>query len=86
MQDDGEADDPRDAADAFPHAASFDRRADSCYNEEIAIATVVRDFRATLPDAKIYVYDNNSTDRTLEIAAAAGAICRNWSLREKATS
>jgi hypothetical protein len=47
-----------------------------CYNEEAAIARVVADFRANLPDAVIYVYDNNSTDRTVEIARAAGAVVR----------
>ncbi|MGI9265207.1 MAG: glycosyltransferase [Gammaproteobacteria bacterium] len=47
-----------------------------CYNEEAAIAGVVSGFKAALPDAAIYVYDNNSTDRTCEIAAAAGAIVR----------
>lgn len=44
-----------------------------CYNEEHAITQVVADFRAALPDAEVYVYDNNSTDRTVEFAAAAGA-------------
>ena len=39
-----------------------------CYNEERAIAKVVADFRAALPDATIYVYDNNSTDGTVEAA------------------
>lgn len=48
-----------------------------CFNEEIAIATVVSDFRKTLPDADIYVYDNNSTDRTRDIAQQAGAIVRS---------
>ena len=47
-----------------------------CYNEAATIAKVVRDFRAALPDAVIYVYDNNSTDGTGEIAAAAGAVVR----------
>ena len=47
-----------------------------CYNEEGAIAKTVADFRAALPDAAIYVYDNNSTDRTAEVARAAGAIVR----------
>jgi glycosyltransferase involved in cell wall biosynthesis len=47
-----------------------------CYNEEAAIAKVVADFRQALPDATIYVYDNNSSDRTAEIASAAGAIVR----------
>ena len=44
-----------------------------CHNEEIAIPAVVRDFRAALPSARVYVYDNNSTDRTAELAAQAGA-------------
>jgi glycosyltransferase involved in cell wall biosynthesis len=45
-----------------------------CYNEEAAISLVVRDFRAALPDAAIYVYDNNSSDKTAERAREAGAI------------
>ncbi len=44
-----------------------------CYNEEIAIAKVVADFQAALPDAEIYVYDNNSSDGTVAAARAAGA-------------
>src|SRR5262245_3498924 len=48
-----------------------------CYNEQAAIAQVVGDFRAELPAADIYVYDNNSTDRTVEIARAAGATVRH---------
>ena len=47
-----------------------------CYNEEVTIGKVVRDFKAALPGAAVYVYDNNSTDRTAEIAAAEGAIVR----------
>jgi glycosyltransferase involved in cell wall biosynthesis len=47
-----------------------------CYNEEAAIAEVVGAFRAALPGATVYVYDNNSTDRTLDIAQAAGAVVR----------
>jgi glycosyltransferase involved in cell wall biosynthesis len=47
-----------------------------CYNEEAAIADVVRAFRAELPDAVVYVYDNNSTDKTAEVARAAGAVVR----------
>lgn len=47
-----------------------------CYNEEAAVADVVMAFRAVLPSAAIYVYDNNSTDRTIEAAQAAGAIVR----------
>lgn len=45
-----------------------------CHNEELTIGEVVRAFRAELPKARIYVCDNNSTDRTAEIAAEAGAI------------
>lgn len=44
-----------------------------CYNEELTIAKVVRNFRAELPGADIYVFDNNSTDRTVECAIEAGA-------------
>ncbi len=47
-----------------------------CYNEEAAIAATVAGFRAALPDATVYVYDNNSRDRTVAVAAAAGAIVR----------
>lgn len=47
-----------------------------CHNEEAAIGKVVSDLRASLPYARIYVYDNNSTDRTAEVARAAGAIVR----------
>src|SRR5882757_4294688 len=47
-----------------------------CYNEEAAIGKVVADFRAALPEAAVYVYDNNSTDRTVEVATKAGAIVR----------
>jgi len=45
-----------------------------CYNEEAAVGQVVRDFKATLPEATIYVYDNNSRDRTVEVAREAGAV------------
>ncbi|HEY8334351.1 MAG TPA: glycosyltransferase [Tardiphaga sp.] len=48
-----------------------------CFNEEVAIATVVADFRRVLPDARIYVYDNNSSDRTRAVATAAGAEVRS---------
>src|ERR1700749_3242659 len=47
-----------------------------CYNEEAAIGKVVADFRAALPDAAIYVYDNNSTDGTVDAARKAGATVR----------
>lgn len=48
-----------------------------CFNEEKTIRKVCEDFRRVLPEAVIYVYDNNSTDRTAEIAREAGAIVRN---------
>jgi glycosyltransferase involved in cell wall biosynthesis len=47
-----------------------------CYNEEAAIAETVAGFRAALPGATVYVYDNNSRDRTVELARAAGAAVR----------
>ena len=47
-----------------------------CYNEEAAIVDTIAGFRAALPDAAIYVYDNNSRDRTVELARAAGAVVR----------
>ena len=47
-----------------------------CYNESMTIQKVVTDFKMALPDAKIYVYDNNSTDHTDEIARRAGAVVR----------
>ena len=47
-----------------------------CYNEAQTIAKVVTDFRRELPEAVIYVYDNNSSDGTDEIARAAGAVVR----------
>jgi glycosyltransferase involved in cell wall biosynthesis len=48
-----------------------------CFNEEAAVATVIADFRKALPSADIYVYDNNSSDRTVAIAREAGAVVRN---------
>ena len=48
-----------------------------CYNEEATIAKVVTDFKSVLPDAVIYVYDNNSTDNSVSLAAAAGAVVRH---------
>lgn len=47
-----------------------------CYNEEKTIAKVVRDAKAALPEAVVYVYDNNSSDRTVELAREAGAVIR----------
>ncbi|SEM41996.1 Glycosyltransferase involved in cell wall bisynthesis [Sphingomonas gellani] len=54
-----------------------------CYNEEAAIAQTVGAFRSALPDAAIYVYDNNSRDRTVEVARAAGAIVRQERVQGK---
>jgi glycosyltransferase involved in cell wall biosynthesis len=54
-----------------------------CFNESAAIAKVVADFRAALPRATVYVYDNNSTDDTPAIAAAAGAEVRGETRRGK---
>jgi len=54
-----------------------------CYNEARAIAKVVADFRAALPDAAVYVYDNNSTDGTGEAARGAGAVVRRETYQGK---
>ena len=54
-----------------------------CYNEEKTIAKVVKDARAALPEAVIYVYDNNSTDRTVELAREAGAVIRHEYMQGK---
>jgi glycosyltransferase involved in cell wall biosynthesis len=54
-----------------------------CYNEAVAIASVVRDFAAVLPDARIYVYDNNSTDDTVAVAKSAGAVVRRQAMQGK---
>jgi glycosyltransferase involved in cell wall biosynthesis len=72
-----------DGTAALPRAfsrgdATDDRRATiavliPCYNEAATIGKVVRDFREQLPDAEIYVFDNNSSDNTASIACAAGA-------------
>ena len=47
-----------------------------CYNEEKTIEKVVRDAKEALPEAVVYVYDNNSTDRSVELAERAGAVVR----------
>ena len=54
-----------------------------CYNEEAAIVQTVAGFRAALPDAMIYVYDNNSSDRTVDVARAAGAVVRTERMQGK---
>jgi len=73
-------------SDVLKHAERFRQMGDTrelrvavllpCYNEEAAIAQTVAGFRAALPHADVYVYDNNSRDRTAAVAAAAGAIVR----------
>ncbi len=54
-----------------------------CYNEGLTIGPVVRGFREALPDARVYVYDNNSSDDTARVAAEAGAIVRHEPLQGK---
>ena len=54
-----------------------------CYNEEKTIAKVIRDAKKALPEAVIYVYNNNSTDRTCEIAEAEGAVVRHEYMQGK---
>ena len=54
-----------------------------CYNEEAAIGLTVAGFRAALPDADIYVFDNNSSDRTIAVAEQAGALVRREPMQGK---
>ena len=54
----------------MPHSIAV---AVPCYNEEVTIAKVVRDFRKSLPAAAIHVFDNNSADRSADLAHEAGA-------------
>ena len=54
-----------------------------CYNESATIEKVVRDFRVALPEATVYVYDNNSTDNTAQIAQRAGAVVRRERMQGK---
>ena len=54
-----------------------------CYNEEKTVEKVVRDFKTVLPEAVIYVYDNNSSDRTVELAERAGAVVRHEYMQGK---
>ena len=54
-----------------------------CYNEEAAIGDTVAAFRAALPDAVVYVYDNNSSDGTVAAARAAGAVVRSERMQGK---
>ena len=65
------------ADDLRPHGGHRVAVLVPCFNEEASPSPgVVADFRAALPEATVYVYDNNSTDRTVEIARAAGAVVR----------
>lgn len=48
-----------------------------CYNEELTVEKTVKDFKKELPEADIYVYNNNSKDKTAELAKKAGAIVRD---------
>lgn len=68
----GEAETWHDATPAAPRIAVLI----PCYNEEVAIPRVVAAFRSALPEATVYVYDNNSRDRTAAAALAAGAVVR----------
>ncbi len=54
-----------------------------CYNEEKTVEKVVKDFKEVLPEAVVYVYDNNSSDRTVELAESAGAVVRHEYLQGK---
>ncbi len=64
----------------LPHASFVKHKSIAvllpCYNEEAAITAVIESFQRALPGAVLYVYDNNSSDRTAEMAAAAGAVVR----------
>src|SRR5258708_7963630 len=77
---------PSEAADwyaeAMPRPASVAVLI-PCFNEEATIGKVIADFRAALPDATIYVYDNNSTDRTVMAARGNGAEVRSETLQGK---
>jgi len=74
----------RSALQAVPlHAAPDIAVLIPCFNEEVAIGKVVRDFRAALPHARIFVYDNNSSDATMAVARAAGAIVCSENLQGK---
>src|SRR5260370_28528452 len=76
-----------DVALRFPHAYLVKNKSSSvlipCYNEAATIAAVIEGFRRVLPGASIYVYDNNSTDGTAEVAATAGALVRREMLQGK---
>ncbi|MEG0618759.1 MAG: glycosyltransferase, partial [Bacilli bacterium] len=54
-----------------------------CYNEELTVQKVVTDFKGCCPNADIYVYDNNSKDKTFDLALAAGAIVSKETMQGK---
>ena len=54
-----------------------------CYNEALSVAKVVKDAKEALPEAVVYVYDNNSTDGTAELAREAGAVVRHEYMQGK---
>jgi glycosyltransferase involved in cell wall biosynthesis len=54
-----------------------------CYNEALTVAAIVRDFKTCLPQAQVYVFDNNSTDGTAQVAREAGAMVRNVTAQGK---
>jgi len=66
-----------DSQPAAPAAAPKVAIIVPCYNEALTIADIVRDFNAVLPDATVYVFDNNSKDGTADIARKAGAVVRH---------
>lgn len=78
-----------DTLSRLPDAVAAGPRGDEvavivpCYNEAIAIGAVVTGLRAAMPDAKIYVYDNNSSDGTAQAARAAGAVVRREAMQGK---
>ena len=70
---------PQSAGQAGAHIAVLI----PCHDEAVTIGKVVADFRASLPGATVYVYDNNSTDDTVARARAAGAVVRREPLQGK---
>ena len=73
------------AEDWQPHTGQRVAVLVPCFNEEATIGKVVADFRAALPEATIYVYDNNSADRTGEVARSAALWCGASGIRARAT-
>jgi glycosyltransferase involved in cell wall biosynthesis len=77
----------QDLAGKQPHSEALDTTSVAvlipCFNEEMTIEKVISDFRSALPVGTIYVYDNNSTDRTADRAISAGAIVRSHRVQGK---